>query len=48
MEVHGAHHSSLLPLNHRDALRAQEVVAGGMNGILKEKDLSRIEYQPLS
>jgi len=32
------------PVTHRDALRAQEVVAGAMSGIITRKDMPAIDY----
>jgi myo-inositol 2-dehydrogenase/D-chiro-inositol 1-dehydrogenase len=36
------------PVTHRDALRAQEVVAGAMSGIVTDKDMTSIEYLRIS
>jgi predicted dehydrogenase len=36
------------PITHRDGLRAQEIVAGAMRGLVRGEDRSRIEYLGLS
>ena len=35
------------PITHRDALRAQEVIAGGMNAVIRREDMAAIEYMAL-
>jgi len=36
------------PVTHRDALRAQEVVAAGMKGVVERSSMSSVEYAELS
>jgi myo-inositol 2-dehydrogenase / D-chiro-inositol 1-dehydrogenase len=35
------------PITHRDALRAQEVIAGGMNTVIRSEDMAAIGYMDL-
>lgn len=35
------------PVTHRDALRAQEVIAGGMKNVIRHQDMATIDYMAL-